>query len=108
TRAASAVEVTAIEPGPGPLISKGTTAAGAAIVDAKRTTIDFILTPSDSGPRCLRSYISFHRFPAAPGNELMFVRAPERSVLHNLPMLVLASQSPRRREILRQAGIPFT
>ena len=27
---------------------------------------------------------------------------------HNQPMLVLASQSPRRSEILRQAGIPFT
>ncbi len=26
---------------------------------------------------------------------------------YNLPMLVLASQSPRRAEILRQAGIPF-
>jgi hypothetical protein len=45
TSAASAVELTAIEPGPGPLISNGTTAAGAANAHPTRTTINLMLIP---------------------------------------------------------------
>ena len=43
-----------------------------------------------------------------PGCEPVPAGVGSGGLRYNRPMLVLASQSPRRAEILRQAGIPFT
>jgi hypothetical protein len=57
TSTESDVEVTWIEPGPGPAISKGTVSKGAAAIaihaDESRTTIDFIWTLLPAGSQAI-------------------------------------------------------
>ena len=67
TRAESAVELTVIEPGPGPVISKGTTAARAVNADAKRATIDFI------GRLWRGSSVTAGPFPSTPFQTVLAV-----------------------------------